>query len=190
MNAPDSWIAFNEASGVDDDGGFGGGLQIVGGARESCANIGSPGVGGAGPIYANQARYGGGISLIGANDTDNTASLGLLQHRCEPPGRPFATTMPASAAAVSSSGPGVNSGTATAGSFSRAVLRNASLIDNCRAGRRCGLRNEPPTRRLFRASASLDINRSGFFCELAVEALPCPAGRACSTISGQQWTRT
>ncbi len=37
MNAPDSWIAFNSALGVGDDGGYGGGLQILGGARNSCA---------------------------------------------------------------------------------------------------------------------------------------------------------
>lgn len=54
MNAPDSWIAFNEAIGVGGDGGYGGGLQIVGGDRQSCANIGSPGVGA--PVRSTATR--------------------------------------------------------------------------------------------------------------------------------------
>ena len=64
MNAPDSWVAFNTAQGSNGQGGYGGGIQVVGSSRDGHAYIGSPGVGNAGPVYGNEARYGGGISVM------------------------------------------------------------------------------------------------------------------------------
>src|SRR5690606_28199584 len=74
MNAPDSWIAFNQATGLYNagtgqwQGGYGGGIQIVGSSRDGHVYIGSPGVGGAGPVYANEARYGGGVSVMSVSE--------------------------------------------------------------------------------------------------------------------------
>jgi hypothetical protein len=182
MNAPDSWIAFNEAQGVGDDGGYGGGIQIVGGARDTCANIGSPGVGGAGPIYANTARYGGGVSVIGANDTSSLAELGLYS---TDPNRQ--TAIRDNFASVSGGGLFIwargEFGTALGGYFGRASLRNASLIDNAAPdGSAAFVRTSDAV--LFNASAGLYLNRSGFLCAPAVAPLGCPNGRPCSFISG------
>ena len=53
-------IAFNKAT-----NGYGGGLEVLGPAR---ADIGSPGYGGLGVIYDNQAQYGGGIDILTFQD--------------------------------------------------------------------------------------------------------------------------
>lgn len=184
MNAPDSWIAFNEALGTGGDGGYGGGLQIVGGDRQSCANIGSPGVGGAGPIYGNQARYGGGVSVIGANGTARTAELGLYSTDAS-----RQTAIRDNFASVAGGGIYVwargEFGTATGGYFGRASLRNASLLDNAAPdGSAAFVQTSDNT--VFRAAASLSINRSGFLCAPSVAPLGCPAGRPCSHVTGNQ----
>ena len=70
MIAPDSWIAFNTATGVLDsqngtyEGGYAGGLMVLSGARPAHAYVGSSGIGNAGPIYFNEARYGGGVAIV------------------------------------------------------------------------------------------------------------------------------
>lgn len=53
---PNTMIAFNKAP-----NGYGGGLEVLGPAR---VDIGSPGYGGLGVIYANQAQYGGGMDVL------------------------------------------------------------------------------------------------------------------------------
>jgi hypothetical protein len=52
---PQTWIGLNHA-----DGGYGGGIEVIGPAR---ADIGSPGYNGVGVVSSNSAQYGGGISL-------------------------------------------------------------------------------------------------------------------------------
>jgi len=74
MNAPNTIIAFNEALGIDGFSGHGGGLLLVGPA---IAYIGSPGLGGLGAIYGNSARYGGGISIEGANGDEQNGLVKL-----------------------------------------------------------------------------------------------------------------
>jgi len=70
MIAPDSWIAFNRAPGVVNpqtgihEGGYAGGLMVLSGARSAHAYVGSSGIGNAGPIYFNEARFGGGVAVV------------------------------------------------------------------------------------------------------------------------------
>ncbi|HEY0178727.1 MAG TPA: hypothetical protein VGC30_03715 [Dokdonella sp.] len=80
MVAPDSWIAGNHAPGVlntstgEYDGGYAGGLMVLSGDLPAYAYIGSGGIGSAGPIYLNDARYGGGVAVV-AHDEDAVLQL-------------------------------------------------------------------------------------------------------------------
>jgi hypothetical protein len=60
---PQTLIAYNHAP-----NGYGGGLEVLGPAR---ADIGSPGYGGLGVIYDNDAQYGGGIDILTFDDNQN-----------------------------------------------------------------------------------------------------------------------
>ncbi|HJT98402.1 MAG TPA: hypothetical protein VJ696_08815 [Rhodanobacteraceae bacterium] len=71
--APRTLIELNHA-----DGGYGGGLQVIGPAR---ADIGSPGYGGLGVIASNQAAYGGGIAI---NDSENNDSAHVRLFATDP----------------------------------------------------------------------------------------------------------
>lgn len=63
MTAPDSYLAFNHAP-----NGYGGGLLVKsGGDRDTKAYLGSASAGGTGPVYANDAKRGGGVALLGDN---------------------------------------------------------------------------------------------------------------------------
>ena len=182
MDAPGSMLAFNEAVGVGDSGGYGGGIQILGGARQSCATIGSPGIPGLGPVYANQARYGGGVSVIGANDTTSIAELAVYSTSAA-----TQTVIRDNFATVAGGGVFVwargEFGTALGGYFGRAGFNNASLVDNAAAdGAAAFVRTSDAT--IFDASASLSFNTSGFACPPTVATVGCPAGRACGLITG------
>ena len=80
MVHPNSTIAFNEATGFDvlgvTVGGYGGGLVVnPKSGLDGYADIGGAGVGGAGAIYANSARYGGGIAALGESGIEEDAIL-------------------------------------------------------------------------------------------------------------------
>lgn len=182
MNAPDSWIAFNEALGTGDEGGYGGGIQVVGSSRDGHVYIGSPGLGGAGPVYANQARYGGGISVMSVSD-DASA---LLQLYSTDPQRQ--TAVRDNFASVAGGGLYVwaeDRGGFLIGWAARTVLRNASLVDNgAPDGAAAYLARTPG---LFPVGYSgLFINSSNWGGSSMPAALPCPVGRPCSSISGNR----
>lgn len=180
MNAPDSWIAFNEALGSGVEGGYGGGIQIVGSSRDGHVYIGSPGVGGAGPVYANQARYGGGISVMSVSE-DASA---LLQLYSTDPLRQ--TAIRDNFASVAGGGLYLwaeDRGGFLIGWSARAVLRNASLVDNAAPDGAAAYL--APTPGLFPVGYSgLFINSNGWGGASMPAALPCPVGRPCTTISG------
>lgn len=71
----------NEA--VDGDGGFGGGVLVVGPAR---ADLGSPGVGASGMIAFNRARYGGGIAAVAGEEDGRDVLLRVFTTDAQ---RPF-----------------------------------------------------------------------------------------------------
>jgi predicted outer membrane repeat protein len=75
MREPGSTLAFNEALGLNGSGGYGGGLMLLSGAGYTEADIGSNGPGGLGAVYSNEARYGGGIALVAADDVDSYVQL-------------------------------------------------------------------------------------------------------------------
>ena len=67
-------VTGNEAIGIDPINnqpkyGNGGGVEVVGPAS---ADIGSPGLGNSGVIYANTARYGGGIAIAAPDTSDDS----------------------------------------------------------------------------------------------------------------------
>lgn len=70
MVAPGSYMAFNHAPGVFNtqtnryDGGYAGGLMVLSGSLPAYAYVGSSSVGTLGPIYGNDARYGGGVAVV------------------------------------------------------------------------------------------------------------------------------
>ncbi len=187
MIAPDSWIAFNEATGVFNSvtgqvmGGYGGGIQTVGGNRDGYTYIGSPGLGGSGPIYGNQARYGGGVSVMSLDD-DRSAQLELFS---TDPVRQ--TTIRNNFATVA--GGGVYLWSEDRGGFligyaAAAVLRNASLIDNGAPDGAAAFVDRTPG--LFPVGyAALFVNSTAFGSGTPMPGtLPCPAGRPCSLITG------
>ena len=78
MREPGSTLAFNEALGLNGNGGYGGGLMMLSGAAYTQADIGSNGPNGLGAVYSNEARYGGGVALIAADDVDDYVQLNLV----------------------------------------------------------------------------------------------------------------
>lgn len=75
MREPGSTLAFNEALGLNGTGGYGGGLMMLSGAGYTKADIGTNGPNDLGAVYSNQARFGGGVSLVAADDVDNYVQL-------------------------------------------------------------------------------------------------------------------
>jgi hypothetical protein len=73
MIQPDSYMANNQAQGVLTQplnqwvGGYGGGLLVRADSRDAYTYLGSAGLGNVGPVYLNQARYGGGIAVYAPN---------------------------------------------------------------------------------------------------------------------------
>lgn len=181
MNAPDSWVAFNTAQGSNGQGGYGGGIQVVGSSRDGHAYIGSPGLGNAGPVYGNEARYGGGISVMSVSDD----ARALLQLYSTDPQRQ--TAVRDNFASVAGGGLYVwaeDRGGVQIGWAARAVLRNVSLLDNgAPDGAAAYLARTPgldPD-----GHSGLFINNSSYPGGISMPAaLPCPVGRPCSTISG------
>ncbi len=90
MVEPDSWIAANEATGTLNpvtnqiEGGYGGGLMLLSGARSAYTYLGSTGIGNSGPLYLNKARYGGGAAVY---SNDNRAELRVFSTNAARPTR-------------------------------------------------------------------------------------------------------
>jgi len=71
MTAPDSYIAFNHAQGLEVEFaqyGFGGGLLVRSDDRKAHTFIGSSGLGAVGTIYLNDALFGGGVAVVATGD--------------------------------------------------------------------------------------------------------------------------
>jgi predicted outer membrane repeat protein len=77
MIDPGSWIGFNKAQGLT-AGGYGGGLMVLSRDRPALAIVGSGGVEGLGTIFANEARFGGGVAIVGGEDSFYRADLRLF----------------------------------------------------------------------------------------------------------------
>lgn len=179
MVAPDSWIAFNKATGVFNGtawvGGYGGGIQIVGGSRDSYTYLGSPGIGGAGPVYWNEARLGGGISLI-----SNPESAVLQLFSADPARQTSIRDNFASIAGGALYLRTEDRGGFVVGYPARAAIMNASLVDN----------GAPEGAAIFisRTPGLFPVGQSGMWIDDdGVDhpaAIPCPSGRSCNHIGG------
>ncbi len=181
MVDPGSTIAYNEARGVFNpstsqyEGGYGGGLQILGSDRDTYAYIGSPGPGGIGAIYSNTARHGGGVSII-ANDEGALLKL----FGTSPTLR---TSINQNLATVSGGGIYAWSdnhlGGFVIGWYARAFLYNADITGNA-----------APTGSAVHLAPTPGFVPSGFAALIVnpVEpihpsALACPVGAPCASIS-------
>jgi hypothetical protein len=78
MIEPGTVIAFNQALGQEGLGEGGGLLLRSANGRPGHAYIGSAGQGGLGAFYANQARYGGAIAVVGGNEVGQDVHLRLF----------------------------------------------------------------------------------------------------------------
>lgn len=87
MREPNSGIFYNFARG-DDDSGYGGGLTIRAAQRSAYADVGSGGIANAGAIFANEARYGGGVAVVGGDGS--TLQYARLQMFTTDPAKPAA----------------------------------------------------------------------------------------------------
>jgi hypothetical protein len=74
LRGPGSSLMFNEAHGAD-GGGNGGGLAVVSEQFASYAYIYSDGIGSIGAIYANSAINGGGIAVLGGEESGRNATV-------------------------------------------------------------------------------------------------------------------
>ncbi len=156
--------------------GYGGGVNIVGPAR---ADVASPGLGGVGVIYSNDAKYGGGVAV-----TASDAGEAYLRLFTADPTRPvrvqgnFATTSGGGLYLKAYSGFGVGS------------LRNARL---CAYDFRIQDNGSPEGSAIlldsdsdFGSDANFNHIGSGTFCpaELPNSAQRCSPGVGCNEVSG------
>lgn len=87
MREPNSGIFYNFARG-DDDSGYGGGLTIRAAQRSAYAYVGTGGIANAGAIFASEARYGGGVAVVGGDGS--TSENAVLQMFTTDPAKPAA----------------------------------------------------------------------------------------------------
>ena len=177
MFSPSSWIGFNKALGVANavtggiDGGYGGGLMILSGGLAARAEVSSSGLGSGGPIYFNEARYGGGVSII-AHEQD--ASLYLFTSDATAPVRIRSNTASVFGGAVFMQHGGVS------GDFGSAVLKAqyAFLEDN----------TAPNGAALYLDGEGAGVPRNIVKFNVddltSLGALPCPNNLPCGGING------
>lgn len=181
MIDPGVFVAFNEATGTIVGtqlvGGRGGGLYLYGGSLDGYGYIGSPGLNGAGPIYGNTARRGGGVcvyagdegfvtlQMFSTSDTERTK----LQNN------------------FASEGGGAlylyaeDRGGFIVGHAADALLRGVDIVDNTAP--------HAPIAWVQETSGTFPVGYSAVYLNddaiaMHPAALPCPAGRACSSITG------
>lgn len=172
MDAPGGVLAFNEALG-NPGGGFGGGIQILGGARDSRVDLGSRGVVGLGPVYGNTARLGGGISLA-TNSNGGSALLYLYSTDASQPVAIRGNFASVAGGAIHSRNDG---------SIPQLQLRWADLVDNAAPS---GAAVQLDGAESGGLGSYFYVNDAAFGSEFPAAALPCPVGAACGTFSGNE----
>ncbi|MEO8673863.1 MAG: hypothetical protein ABI411_21345 [Tahibacter sp.] len=182
MIAPGSLIAFNEATGTLNGqtgqtiGGYGGGLLVLGGGLASYAYVGSPGPGTFGPIYSNEARYGGGVAVV---SDEAFARLNLFSTSAAQ-----RTSINQNFASVSGGGLYVWSddrGGFVIGAFAQAVLWNADIIGNAAPkGSAAHIAETPGLLPVGYAGLSINLGTA------PADAINCPTNAPCTRIAGNQ----
>lgn len=160
---PNSVIAFNEAIGYEllgvTVGGFGGGLVVNNTTSlDGQATIGSAGIGNAGAIHGNSARYGGGVAVLG--EDGETYSRLFLHATAE--GVPAKVDQ-------NFAGEG-GGGLYLANEFANAYVWNATIEGNAAS----------------QGSAAFLEDWGGLFVQFSAPAgaVPCPSNAACTHIAG------
>lgn len=82
MRQPNSAIAFNTAQGTGGSG-YGGGLTIRAANLSAYVRMGSSGIGTLGAIFGNEARYGGGVAVVGG-DGSTTSDAQFIMFTTNP----------------------------------------------------------------------------------------------------------
>jgi len=157
MNAPNTWVAFNTAT-----GGLGGGLEVI---NAAIANVGSPGYLSGGIIYENTASKGGGVGLNG----------GLLNLYTTDPQHPVAidnNTAYVSGGGIDIDGPTV---------LTPALCAENYRITNNIAKQGSALYAISSTKTLW-----FDKHVNGFVCDqlASLGSVPCAGGQQCSIVHG------
>ncbi|HEU4665195.1 MAG TPA: hypothetical protein VFS55_14295 [Dokdonella sp.] len=162
MIQPDSSIAFNHAP-----DGYGGGLLVTSGNRSAYTYLGTAGFGTSGAIFFNDAKYGGGVAIMGSDD------IAQLQSFSTDPARP----MRIDGNTASVEGGGVYLGRAADSSVSADLLAWYAYIED----------NIAPTGAAIAVRNSNGIGHGVFFNDPAHRpsgAIDCPVGKPCGSIAG------
>jgi hypothetical protein len=170
MREPNSAIAFNTAQGMG-DGGYGGGLTIRAAGLSAYAYVGTSGIADLGAIFGNEARYGGGVAVVGGDSLEYTESqLQMFTTDIEQPG-----SIRDNFASVAGGGVFIAGYSDLAGSVdASANFSNARLDDN----------RAPRGAAAFADSlGSIDFNYYGSFPSGAVS---CQPGALCGGIVGNE----
>ncbi len=127
MVSPRSMLSSNKALGSGGEGGYGGGLMMLSGSRETVARIDTTGQGDIGAIFDNEARYGGGVAVFGKDDDDASVSLVVAGTNAQAPVR-----IRGNVASVAGGGLYAKSGEALLGgvTFVATRMSNFALVDN------------------------------------------------------------
>lgn len=181
MIDPDVLVAFNDATGTlvsgQIVGGRGGGVFLYGGSQDGYGYIGAPSTNGVGPIHANTARRGGGIAVYAGEDGYSTLRLFSTSYIDR-------TKLQQNFA---SEGGGAlylyaeDRGGFLVGHAAEADLRGVDIVDNASV--------HAPIAWVQETGGTFPVGYSAVYinddsASMHPAALPCPVGRACSSITG------
>jgi hypothetical protein len=190
LRGPGSSLMFNEAQGAD-GGGNGGGLAVVSEQFASYAYISSNGIGGIGAIYGNSAVNGGGIVVLGSEESGRNAYAEL-----------FSTNSAADVLVNGNSASGKGGGLYLKGdvdwtlsggnwAYTYALLRNVTIDDNSAADGAAVYidYDDGGIATLGDAGGTVCFNIS---CAVPLPdtAADCPFGRPCGFITNNTVTTT
>jgi len=185
LRGPGSSLMFNEAHGDGGNGGNGGGIAVVSDQFRSYAYISSNGIGSIGAIYANSAVNGGGIAVLGGEESGKDSFAQVFSTSS-------ATDVLINANSASNKGGGIYLHTdsdATSGdAVAHALMRNATFDENISADGAALYLD-------YGGGGALTFDR-GSYVEFAIEtgdpispdAAPCPFGRPCGFITNNSTT--
>ncbi|MGN6519334.1 MAG: hypothetical protein ACTHK2_07925, partial [Dokdonella sp.] len=162
MIQPDSSIAFNHAS-----DGYGGGLLVTSRSRKAYTYLGTAGFGTSGAIFFNDAKYGGGVAVMGSDD------IAQLQMFSTDPARP----MRINGNTASVDGGGIYLGEAADGSARADLVAWYAYIED----------NIAPNGAAIALRNSTGISDGVFFNDPVRRpsgAIDCPIGKPCGSIAG------
>lgn len=185
LRGPASSLMFNEAHGDGGTGGNGGGLAVVSDQFKSYAYISSNGIGSIGAIYANSAVNGGGIAVIGGENSHKDVFAEIFSTNS-------ATNVSVNANSATGRGGAVylHTDADTGGdAVAYALLRNATIDDNSAADGAAfyldydtgfTLGSDRGSQVYFNVGVNAPV--------ISPDAAPCPFGRPCGFVTNNTTT--